>query len=352
MLQLAINRHIDNKPTAIEPSSTSAHHWSASSTPQFQVSSYPSLIHLETMVQSAFLDDLVKNRKKFGGGKQNVKAWLDDLEHKMQANSWPEDLRLKYVSTFLDGEANDWFNENSSRMISWSSFKGQIIKQFTSTYSDIQAFQRLKDYHQTIHQTITQYYNEMIKLLKEVDPSMEETLKVNYLMSNMNNSLKYEMYKKQPKTTAQFLDIAKRFEDLQKLKENDQRRNSYLTERFPVADASDGDASELFTIKKPSLMFITTAVNNKNMRIMIDTGATNSIITERTLRQTKHKKFIKRNHQKLTLADGYSPLEVIGKVELEIKLRSTVTTIQALVVKHLSVEWTLGKRLDKLDSHV
>ncbi|CAF1333370.1 unnamed protein product [Didymodactylos carnosus] len=148
----------------------------------------------------------------------------------MQANSWPEDLRLKYVSTFLDGEANDWFNENSSRIISWSSFRGQIIKQFTSTYSDIQAFQRLKDYHQTIHQTITQYYNEMIKLLKEVDPSMEETLKVNYLMSNMNNSLKYEMYKKQPKTTVQFLDIAKRFEDLQKLKENDQRRNSYLTE--------------------------------------------------------------------------------------------------------------------------
>ncbi|CAF1380310.1 unnamed protein product [Didymodactylos carnosus] len=41
---------IDNKPTAIESSSTSAHHWSASSTSQFQVSSYPSSIHLETMV--------------------------------------------------------------------------------------------------------------------------------------------------------------------------------------------------------------------------------------------------------------------------------------------------------------
>ncbi|CAF0945174.1 unnamed protein product [Didymodactylos carnosus] len=120
----------------------------------------------KTMIQSGFLDDLVKNPEKFDGGKRNVRARLNDLENKMEANSCPDDLKLKYVSTFLD----------------------------------------------------------------EVDQSMEETLKVNYLMLNMKNSLKYKIYKKQPKTTAQFIEIAKRFEDLQKLKENDQRRNSYLTE--------------------------------------------------------------------------------------------------------------------------
>ncbi|CAF1237682.1 unnamed protein product [Didymodactylos carnosus] len=75
---------------------------------------------------------------------------------------------------------------------------------------------------------------------------------------------------------------------------------------------------------------------------MIETGATNSSIPERTHRQTKHKKFISKNHQKLILADGHSPLDVIGKLELDIKLRSTVTTIQAVVVKHLSVECLLG----------
>ncbi|CAF4479625.1 unnamed protein product, partial [Didymodactylos carnosus] len=75
---------------------------------------------------------------------------------------------------------------------------------------------------------------------------------------------------------------------------------------------------------------------------MIDTGATHSIITEKTLRRTKHRKFITNRNLQLFMGDGYSPLEAIGVVDLDIRINSTLTTISAFVVKHLSADCLLG----------
>ncbi|CAF1556066.1 unnamed protein product, partial [Didymodactylos carnosus] len=75
---------------------------------------------------------------------------------------------------------------------------------------------------------------------------------------------------------------------------------------------------------------------------MINTGATHSIITEKTLRRTKYRKFITNRNLQLFMGDGYSPLEAIGVVDLDIKINSTLTTISAFVVKHLSADCLLG----------
>ncbi|CAF4422875.1 unnamed protein product [Didymodactylos carnosus] len=103
-----------------------------------------------------------------------------------------------------------------------------------------------------------------------------------------------------------------------------------------------GDASGHHNIQNPSLMFISACVNKSPMKLMIDTGATNTLITEKALLSTHHKKFTSKYPWKLYQADGQTPLEVVGVVQLQIQIKSTNTNISAYVVKHLCTPCLLG----------
>lgn len=70
------------------------------------------------------------------------------------------------------------------------------------------AFEKLKQYQQSIHQTVNQYFNMMIKLMKQADPEMNETTKVQYLMSGIRPSLSTETRRNYPKTSEDFLKQA------------------------------------------------------------------------------------------------------------------------------------------------
>ncbi|CAF1538988.1 unnamed protein product [Didymodactylos carnosus] len=77
---------------------------------------------------------------------------------------------------------------------------------------------------------------------------------------------------------------------------------------------------------------------------MIDTGATNTLITEKALLSTHHKEFTSKYPWKLYQADGQTPLEVVGVVQLQIQIKSTNTNISAYVVKHLCTPCLLGTK--------
>ncbi|CAF1508238.1 unnamed protein product, partial [Didymodactylos carnosus] len=106
--------------------------------------------------------------------------------------------------------------------------------------------------------------------------------------------------------------------------------------------SDDGDASGKNNFKNPSLIFVLIKVNNKMMNVMIDTGATNTIITEEALRKTKHQKFTTSSHHTLQMADGIAHLKMMGTVDLEIKIKQMVTTITAIVVKTLFTDCIIG----------
>ncbi|CAF1203337.1 unnamed protein product, partial [Didymodactylos carnosus] len=76
---------------------------------------------------------------------------------------------------------------------------------------------------------------------------------------------------------------------------------------------------------------------------MIDTGATNTLITQQALPSTRHKKYLSNYSWKLYQADGQTPLEVLGVVPLQIKINSTTTDISAYVVKRLCAPCLLGQ---------
>ncbi|CAF4790012.1 unnamed protein product, partial [Rotaria magnacalcarata] len=79
------------------------------------------------------------------------------------------------------GEAYQWFQQQPMPFTSWSSFTAEIIKSFSSNLQRDVAFKKLKLYQQTTHQSATQYYIEMMNLMQQADPQMNESTKVHYL---------------------------------------------------------------------------------------------------------------------------------------------------------------------------
>ncbi|CAF1411365.1 unnamed protein product [Rotaria magnacalcarata] len=78
-----------------------------------------------------------------------------------------------------------------------------------------------------------------------------------------------------------------------------------------------------------SLILFTTYVNNKEMQIMIDTGAQNSFVHERNLTLNDNLKFSTIPQQKFYMADGLTLFVVTGTVILNIFIGDMLTSISA-----------------------
>ena len=74
---------------------------------------------------------------------------------------------------------------------------------------------------------------------------------------------------------------------------------------------------------KSSLIFISTFVNTRKTKILINTGATTTFINIKVLQYMKHLRFIHHTPYSLLLADGLAPFYVLGVVELSIQFANT-----------------------------
>ena len=61
---------------------------------------------------------------------------------------------------------------------------------------------------------ITSFFNEVLKMCKEADPTMSEATKLKNLLSKAIPSIQFQVRKKKPTTTREFLDYAKEAEEL------------------------------------------------------------------------------------------------------------------------------------------
>ncbi|CAF1328158.1 unnamed protein product [Didymodactylos carnosus] len=216
--------HFIKVPAASTPILTS--HPSCFSTLQSNITCTASA-QFEGILLPALLEDFLKKQKQYSGGKENVVRWLEDLEQQFSTVNWPNDMKLKYIARFLKDEARQWYIQNSSHISSWSAFKKEFTTVHSSTYYVTQSFQCLQQYSQAINQCVLQYHTQVLQLCQDANPDMDERTKVQYLMANLLASLKMKVISKDPQTTDQFLQIARKAEDLQALVNQDERMNNY-----------------------------------------------------------------------------------------------------------------------------
>ncbi|CAF0985134.1 unnamed protein product [Adineta steineri] len=167
---------------------------------------------LSKTIAKALIDKFIKDPLKFYGGKDNVTTWIDEIEQQFNIMHLNDNEKLKLIHICLAGEALQWYKQHN--FTCWTIFIDEIRKSFTSNLQRDMAFDKLKKYHQTIHQSVTQYYVEMMKIMKQADPQMNESTQVRYLMNGLRQSLSTETRRNYPANPEAFLSQAKIAEEL------------------------------------------------------------------------------------------------------------------------------------------
>jgi hypothetical protein len=109
----------------------------------------------------------------------------------------------------------------------------------------------------------------------------------------------------------------------------------------------DGAASKI-QYENPSqrnyvpLIYLDAHVYDKPMKLMIDTGASRTLISQKALNSIQNSKIINRIQRQVFLADGYTSITVYGEVDLSFIMNNIRTSIRALIVKNLCVNCILG----------
>ena len=165
-------------------------------------------------LRRAIVDSLIKNPKTFRGGKEDVKQWLEDIDQSFDTAQIPESLKLDLVQYSLRGEALRWFKNNKSTLTSWSGFVKGLKETFLSPFFEEIAFKKLESYSQGVNQPIRSFYNEVLKLCNDADPSMSDSSKLRHLLNKTNSALQFEIRLKRPTTSKQFLEYAIEVEEL------------------------------------------------------------------------------------------------------------------------------------------
>ena len=165
-------------------------------------------------LRKAIVEDLIKNPKVFKGGKDDVNKWIEDIEHLLNLAHVPEPSRLDLISYSLRSDALQWFKNNKNLFTSWSIFITEIKRAFTSSFHEELAFKKLESYNQGENQSIRNFFNEVLKLCREADPTMSEATKLKNLLNKTKPTVQFEVRKKKPTTTAEFLEYAKDVEEL------------------------------------------------------------------------------------------------------------------------------------------
>ena len=157
--------------------------------------------------------EIIKSPSYFRGSKDDVVDWLEKLEQRFKMANWNDNNKLRYISIHLQDDASRWWNQASFNITTWSSFVEAIKQAFGSTKMKELAFEQLKWYKQTTNQSITQYYDKILELCKRVDVSMTDSMKLQYLLAGVKDSLKLHIALQDPQTTESFLAYARKVED-------------------------------------------------------------------------------------------------------------------------------------------
>ena len=236
-------------------------------------------------LRKAVIDTLIKNPRTFRGGKDDVKKWLEDIEHLLDIAHMNDSNRLDVISYSLKGDALQWYKNNKSTLSSWIIFSAEITKAFTSSFHEEIAFKKLESYTQGENQSIRNFFNEVLKLCKEADSTMSEATKLKNLLNKTKPSIQLEVRKKKPSTTADFLEHAKDAEELFQLSasalDTTQRSNSSNKNYQPVS-----------TLMNPAM-----APNNMPMAfnpVKTTSGYTKPIYNSNPTSQNKYQSFSTR----------------------------------------------------------
>ena len=165
--------------------------------------------------------ECLSNLEKFNGGEEKkVLQFVNNIERIGKMIDANDDILHCMCTAKLDGEAKRWYEDNMS-LNQWEHFKSALLERFNASDTSSKVFEQLKERKQQIDESITAYYDAVMKLCREYDPSMSQKMMISWLENGIKDSLKLpikrqmKLLSETARTTQAFLKIAKDEQELQ-----------------------------------------------------------------------------------------------------------------------------------------
>jgi hypothetical protein len=178
---------------------------------------------------------------KFGGKvEEDVDLWIRDLVAAFEMAKLESPQALQVVSGFLIDNALEWFLNNRKTIETWDEFLKAIRAAYQSPAAKQIASQKLRNRKQALNEPVTNYVTDVLRLCKIVDSTMTEPSKLDHLQHGLKSTLLKEVLRKEPTTTSQFLEYARKEEVLNSLvhtNENENSDNLQIERKSPTLNA-------------------------------------------------------------------------------------------------------------------
>lgn len=148
-----------------------------------------------------------------GTAGQEPSQWLKGFARVAKYNKWDDMMCLANVYFYLDGTAQQWFENNEEKLNSWEKFQTELKKAFGDKLHQVhQAEEQLKQHAQRPGETTQSYIQHVLALCKLVNPNMTEEDKVSHLMKGVAEDVYQALLMKDVSTTEDFIKCCQHIE--------------------------------------------------------------------------------------------------------------------------------------------
>ena len=148
---------------------------------------------------------------------EDVERFLKSIKNITKATDESDHLKvLEIVRGKLTQSAGIWFDNNESTFTKWSDFETAFRNRYFPTTLSHQNFHKLKQRKQQPDEILTSYFDDVVKLCRDIDLNMSEKIIIHRLMSGLNPDFIKELsrHESSMNTLCEFLKHAKIEEDL------------------------------------------------------------------------------------------------------------------------------------------
>lgn len=121
--------------------------------------------------------------------KQHVSRWVLEYERCALANEWDDVRKVALLPRFL-GEGPPTFYENQSRISglqTWNDWKDSLLSKYRPANHEALALQEANRRRMRLNEDPDTFFDEMIALLYDADPTMGDHMKLFYLERSLQS---------------------------------------------------------------------------------------------------------------------------------------------------------------------
>jgi hypothetical protein len=157
----------------------------------------------------------VKMEVFHGRADENLKEWIKDYDTFSTAHGYDDAMKMANVKYFLKDGAKRWFNNQEDNLKTYDDFKKALLGAYVNeAIQRERADKKLRHRAQKVGESCFDYVQDVIHLCNQVNSSMNEAEKVQYIMRGIAQSAFLVLLLKNAKTIKAVLDSVKELDSV------------------------------------------------------------------------------------------------------------------------------------------